>query len=139
MAIVGLLELGWRDIPAGAVKPLGVVPVNPRRGCELELPERSPALPPADQLGFVETVDGLGQGVVVAVALAPDAVDGLGLIEALGVANRKVLNPAIGMVDQTGQLLTPEGERHLEGVERENRSAGSPTSASRRCGGRRHR
>ena len=65
MAIVGLLELGWRDISAGAVEPLGVVPVNPRRGCELELPERSPAFSAADEFGLVEAVDRLGESVVI--------------------------------------------------------------------------
>ena len=54
-----------------------------------------------DHLGFVEAVDGLGEGIVVAV---PDAADrGLDacLGKPLGILDREILHTAIAVVDQT--------------------------------------
>ena len=64
-------ELGGRDVAEVAVEAAGVVPVDPAEGGQLDVFDglpRSRWAGPADQLGLVEPVDGLGQGVVVGVA-----------------------------------------------------------------------
>ena len=61
--MVGRLELGGRDIAAGPVEPLGIPPGNPARGRELDLVGRPPGSLRPDQLGLVQAVDRLGEGV----------------------------------------------------------------------------
>ena len=55
-----------------------------------------------NQFGLVQTVDGFGQGVVVAVALAANGGLNAGLGQSLGLADGNVLRAAIRVVDQTG-------------------------------------
>ena len=69
--VVGL-GLGERDVSDGAEHAVIVEPVDPAQCRHLHrlcIPPRS--LPPG-VLGLVEAVDGLGQGVVIAVADAAD-------------------------------------------------------------------
>jgi hypothetical protein len=61
--MVGRLELGRRDVAAGRVEAPVVPPGHPRRGRELDLVGRSPGTLGPDELGLVEAVDGLGEGV----------------------------------------------------------------------------
>ena len=70
-----------------------VEPVHPVEGGELDGFQRAPRSAPPDDLGLVEAVDRLGQGVVVAVADAADRGLDAGIGEALGVADRDVLDP----------------------------------------------
>ena len=70
-----------------------VEPVHPFQGSELDGFQISPWPAPADDLGLVEAVDRLGQGVVVAVADAADRGLDARIGEALGVADRDVLAP----------------------------------------------
>jgi hypothetical protein len=58
-----------------------------------------------DQLGLVEAVEGLGCGVVEGVTLGADRGDRAGDGEAFGVADRKVLHAAVGVVHQTGVVV----------------------------------
>ena len=53
-----------------------------------------------DQLGLVEPVDGLGQGVVVAVALAADRGLDACLGQSLAVADRDV-RPSLNLCNRT--------------------------------------
>ena len=57
-----------------------------------------------DHLGLVEAVDGLGQGIVVAVADAADGWLDAGLGQALGVFDRDVLAAAIAMMDKAATV-----------------------------------
>ena len=91
--MVGRLELGGREIAAGAVEPLGIPPGDPGRGRELDRIDGAPGTPGPDELGLVEPVDGLGEGVVIAVALAPDRGDGALVLEALGVPDGPPCTP----------------------------------------------
>jgi hypothetical protein len=61
---------------------------------ELDGFERAPGPSAMDHLGLVEAVDGLGQGVVVAVADATDGRLDPGLGQALGVFDREVMRRA---------------------------------------------
>ena len=64
--MIGRLELGWRDVAAGGVETLGVPPGHPARGGEFDLVGRPPGTAGTDELGLVQAVDRLGQGVVIA-------------------------------------------------------------------------
>lgn len=73
-----------------------------------------------DHLGLVETVDRLGERVVVTVA---DAADGRlypGFGQALGVLDGHVLRPAVRMMDEAAAALrAPLVQGLFEGVEDE--------------------
>jgi hypothetical protein len=103
---------------AGLVQALLVPPVDPRRSGQLELLHRFPGPSSVDQLGLVEAVDRIGQCVVEGIALGSDRGHGLLVGQTLGVANGQILNPAIGMMDQLGQVLAvASADGHLERVE----------------------
>ena len=55
-----------------------------------------------DNLGFVQPVNGFGQGLVVAVARTPDRGLDAGLGQALAVANRDVLSAADALLSVKG-------------------------------------
>lgn len=76
-----------------------VEPIDPFQRGELDLFEISPGPVPADDLGLVETVDRLGQGVVVRVSDAANRALDAGLSQPLGVANSKVLNATVAVVN----------------------------------------
>jgi hypothetical protein len=88
---VGGLEFRWRDVAERLQEPVLVEPVDPLQGGVLDLVEALPGAAPADQLGFVQADDGLGQGVVETVAAGTDRGDRAGLGQAFGVADRQVL------------------------------------------------
>lgn len=77
-----------------------VVPVHPFQGRHLNSFAALPRLA-VNQLGLVQPVDGFGQGVVVAIALATNRGLDAGLGQSLGVADRDVLAATIAVVDQT--------------------------------------
>src|SRR6266542_2533331 len=104
-AIVRLLELRGRDAPAGSMKP-ALVP---------------PLAAPADQLGLVKAVHSFGQSVVVGVPLGPHRPHCSLLGEAFGVADSEVLDAAIGVMDQSLQVIAPAPDGHLQGVQGEFR------------------
>ena len=62
--------------------------------------EVAPRPAPPDHLGLVEAVDGLGEGVVVAVADTADRRLDAGLGEALGVFDRDVLHATVAVMDE---------------------------------------
>ena len=71
--VVAFLGFCRRDVADGLQEPPVVEPVHPFQGCELDGLERAPRPAPMNDLGFVQTVDGLGESIVVAVS---DAADG---------------------------------------------------------------
>jgi len=84
----GGLELGRRDMANGLQEPAVVEPVDPLQGGVLDLVNPLPGAALADQLGLVQPDNGLGQGVVEAVAAGTDRGDGAGFGEPFGVADR---------------------------------------------------
>lgn len=89
-----LLELGGWDVAEVAVEALGVVPMHPSEGRELEVLDRLPRARTgraADEFCLVVAIHGLGQGVVVAVADGPDRGRRADLGEAFAVADRREL------------------------------------------------
>lgn len=120
-------ELGRRDLPEFAVEASVVEPVDVFGSGELDVDHRLPAAPGshhrvADALGLEQRVERLGHRVVVRIALGPDARDGLSLGQPLGVANRSILNSAVAVVGEAGDVLASpvtEPQTHVEGVEGE--------------------
>ena len=99
--------VGWRE------------PVHPLGGGELDGVNVLPRPLVTDQLGLVQGVQSLGQGVVIGVA-RPHRGDRLALGQGLPVADGPVLHPAVGVMHQARQLgsLTfslPDG--HSQGVQ----------------------
>lgn len=111
-----------------------IEPGHPFQCCQLDRLARLPGHPPMDQFGLVETVDGLGERVVVAVALATHGGLNAGFGQALGVADRHVLRTAVAVVDQGIFALRRTGvERLLERIEHEvgtHRTADPPADDS---------
>ena len=95
---MGLLELHWWNVIAGAVKASVVVPVDPASGREFDVDDG--AVGPlvedggADALGLVEAVDALHEGVIVGVTDRSDRGQDLLESEMIGQPNRRVCDPA---------------------------------------------
>jgi hypothetical protein len=85
----------------GAVEPSLVPPVDPFGCSQLDLLHGAPRPSPANQLRLVKAV-GLGEGVVVGVAFGANRGHRALLGKPLGVANRQVLDAAVGVMHQAG-------------------------------------
>ena len=72
LSVVGPFQFDGRDVAAVLVEAVVVEPVNPCGGVHLEALGGAPRLAGFDQFGLVQTIDRLGQRVVIAVALAAD-------------------------------------------------------------------
>jgi len=72
-------------------QPLVVKPRDPFQGRQLHGFARFSRAPTMDQFGRVKSVDGLGKGVVVAIALAADRWRDAGFGEPLAVAGGKAV------------------------------------------------
>ena len=88
---ISLFSFGGRDVADGFQEPSMVEPVDPFQGCELDGLQRSPWSASMDHLGLVKTIDGLGQGIVVAVAHASHRRLNASFGQALGVFDRDIL------------------------------------------------
>ena len=82
-------------MPNWLQEPAVVEPVDVLQGGVLDVVEAPPGATVADQLGLVQAVERLGQGVVVAVAARADRGHGAGLGQALGVADGEVLHAPV--------------------------------------------
>ena len=67
-SIVLFLSFGGRDIADRFEQPPMVEPVDPFKRGVFDSLEAAPGSTPVYDFGFVKAVDGLGQGVVIAVA-----------------------------------------------------------------------
>ena len=70
--VVSLFGFGGWEVADGLQQSPVVEPVHPFQLCELDGFKGSPWSAPVDHLGLVKPVDGLGQGIVIAVADAAD-------------------------------------------------------------------
>src|SRR3954454_15700920 len=101
--VVALLSFGRRDVADGLQEPPVVEPVHPFQRRELDGFERPPRPAPMDDLGLVETVDCLGESIVITVADA---------------ANRRLdsrLRQALGVLDRDGLGGFKWSLQHLDG------------------------
>ena len=67
-----------RDVPDGTEEAIVVESVDPARGRHFHRQSVWPCSLPTADLGFVEAIDRLGQGIVIAVADAADRRHQLG-------------------------------------------------------------
>ena len=109
--VVTCFGLGRWDISDRLEEALVVEPVDPFEGSELHGFSVTPRSASVDHLRFEQTIDGLGQGVVVAVADATDRGLDTGFGQALGVADGNVLAPPIAMVNE---LIRPHWPAVME-------------------------
>src|SRR3546814_16854496 len=85
------LSFCWRDIADGFEQTVIVEPGHPFQRGQFHRGLGFPRCPSMDQLGLVEAVDGLGEGIVIAVAAAADRRLDTGLSQALAITDRDVL------------------------------------------------
>jgi hypothetical protein len=109
---MGGLKFSWGDEPEVAVEPSLVEPVNVLQGGVLHVFKPTPGAVLANQLSLVETVEGFGQGVVIAVAPRPDRPiepthlgDLVYQIERSGLPARKVAGGAVPRTVRTDWLV----------------------------------
>ena len=83
--IVTLFSFGRRDVADGLQQPAIVDPIRPFQHCERDRLERPPRPVRMDDLGLIETVDGLSEHIVVAVANASNRRPDTRLRQAFGI------------------------------------------------------
>ena len=76
-SVVGLFQLGGRDVAAVLIQASVVEPVDPFRGGELDLINALPQRSGPDQLSLEQPVDRLRHSVVIARPDRPDRGSGL--------------------------------------------------------------
>ena len=81
-----------------------VEPVDPFGGGQFDFLDGAPGLAGLDQLGLVQPIDRLGQGVVVGAAARADQWLDAGFGEAFSEPDRGVLRSSISMVDNIFQI-----------------------------------
>jgi hypothetical protein len=96
LSVVGRFQFDRWDVAAVLVEAVVVEPVDPFGGGQFDFFDGAPGLAGFDQLGLVEAVDRLGEGVVAA-ADRPDRGLDPGLGEAFGEPDRRVLRSPIGV------------------------------------------
>ena len=130
MRIVARFGFGRRNISDRLQQSPVIEPVDPFERGELDGLEVPPRPTPPDDLGLLESIDRLGERIVVAVADAADRWLDAGLGEALGVFYRDVLNATVAMMDEAAAMNRPTiMQRLLERVEHEarmRRARGAP-------------
>src|SRR3954453_10795661 len=113
LGIVGGLGLGGRDVPERLEEAAVVEPVDPFEGGKLDRFEAAPGAAPMDQLGFVEAVDGFGEGVIVAITDAANRRLDTRRGKPLGILDRDVLHTAIAVMDEAA---APDGPALVQGL-----------------------
>ncbi|MCU1700464.1 MAG: hypothetical protein JWR34_6527, partial [Mycobacterium sp.] len=88
--VVKLFEFDGWDVAAVLVETSMVEPVDPFEGGDLDVLDGPPGPAWLDQFGLVEAIDRLGEGVVVAVARAPDRGVDARLDQSVGERDRGV-------------------------------------------------
>ena len=100
LPVVVCLSFRRRNVPDGFKQPVVVEPGHPFEGRKFQRFLGFSRCPTMDQLGLVQAVDGLCQGVVVTVTMATHRGLNACLDQPLGVANADILSPPVGMMGQ---------------------------------------
>ena len=97
-----------------------VEPVHVGERLPFDVFDVAPRTATMNQLGLVETIEALGEGIVVGIAATANGGDDTGFAESLRVADAEILNAAVRVMDHPRQPLgVARVNRHLECVERE--------------------
>ena len=97
---------------SSVVEPVDVVERLP-----FDVLDVAPRTLSVDQLSLVETVEALGQRIIVTITLRANRCDDLGFAETLGVTNAEVLNATINDESVRESTSVARVDRHLEGVD----------------------
>ena len=98
--VEGPFGLGGRDMADRSQKASMVEPVDPFEGLPFDGAGGPPRRAAVDDLRVEQADDRLREGVVVAVPCGADGRRDARVGEPLGVAQRQILRPAVGMRDQ---------------------------------------
>lgn len=99
------------------MESLHVVPVHPPEGRELDGSPGARACGSTDDFGRVVAVDGLGEGIVIAIADGPDRRCRADLSESFAVANGRKLTARIRVTAEILMMTAPRPASHLDRVE----------------------
>ena len=91
LGIVACFGLGGWNSADGFEQASMVEPVDPFQRSELDGFQASPGAASPDHLGLVEAIDGLGEGIIIAVANAANRRLNAGPGQSLGVLDRDIL------------------------------------------------
>jgi len=83
-----------------------VEPVDVGEGGELDVFEAAPWSVAVDEFPFVEAVERLDEGIVVAVALGSNRCDDFVFGEPFGVGNTQILDSAIAVMNQVLEVMS---------------------------------
>ena len=120
LPVVVCLSFCRRDIPDGLQQSVLVDPSHPFQGGQSHRFFGFPRCATVDQLGLIQAIDRLGQGVVVAVAFAAHRRRDAGLGQSVAVADADVLRPPC-----------PSGESVSHSARAAWRTAPAPTRPAR--------
>jgi hypothetical protein len=107
LRIVARFGFGRWNVSDRLQQPLVVEPVDPLERGELDRLEFAPRPSSPDDLGFVESVDRLGERIVVAVADAADRWFDARVFQALDVFYGEILASAIRVMDEAAAVNRP--------------------------------
>jgi hypothetical protein len=115
--VVARLCFSWRHVTNRLEETTVVEPVHPFEGGVLDRLQGSPRATAPDDLSLEQADDGLCEGVVVAVADAPDRGLDPGLQEPFGVPDADVLPAPVAMMGQATLRRTTVVQGLFQGVE----------------------
>ena len=135
--MIARFSFGGRNDSDRFEQPAVIEPIDPFQGGEFDGFEVASWAASMDHLGFVETVDRLGQGVVGAVSDAADRRVQNSLDQPFGIFDRQKLNTPIAVMNQT---VAPSRSTIVERCSKASRTktawavreATSPRSVARR-------
>ena len=113
-----VLQLLWRDVSNGGQEPPIVEPVDPFKRCQLNSVPVFPWPLPIDQFGFVKSVNGLREGIIIGIPNTADRSDKARFSQSLRIANGHILTAAVGMVGHFS-LWPPLAQSLLKGIQHE--------------------
>jgi hypothetical protein len=105
--IVAFLGFGRRDVADGLQQPASIEPAHPFQRRELDTLERPPWPAAVDDVGLLETVDGLGESIVIAVPDAAYRRFDASVHQALGVFDRDVLDAPVAVMHEPAAMHGP--------------------------------
>lgn len=95
-------NLGRGLVGQGFMHTGGVPPVHPVHGFEFDLGGGWPGGASINQLGLIQTIDCLGQGIVIGIASRANRSSQACLGKVFGIANADILRSAVGINSNSG-------------------------------------
>ena len=120
-AVVICLSFGRRNIADRLKQSIMIEPRDPLERCQFDGFLGLPWAATGNDFRLAQTVDGFGERVVIAVALAADRGLDPRLSEALRVANRDALGVTVAMMDPRVAIRLAKGEKRGQAVRRDRR------------------